>query len=127
MTELSKKALERPDAAATEAELRREWGSNYDRHMDLANRAIRVFGGPEAVRALIETGAGRHPAIVRAFARIGAALAEDVPPPSHARQEIERLKADPEFQAAFLNRMHPGHDAAVAKMLRLQTQAAGES
>jgi hypothetical protein len=121
---------------AAEAELRREWGSAYERHMDLANRAIRVFGGPQAARALIESGAGRHPALVRAFARIGAALAEDGGLPEHgarpasagtARQEIQRLKSDPEFQAAFLDRLHPGHDAAMTRMLRLQAQATGEA
>lgn len=119
--------------ASAEAELRREWAGTYDRHMDLANRAIRIFGGPEAVRALIDSGAGRHPAIVRAFARIGAALAEDGGLPGdrlgsaitspRARSEIQRLKSDPEFQAAFLDRMHPGHEAAMTKMLRLQAQA----
>jgi hypothetical protein len=123
--------------AAAEAELRREWGGAYERQMDLANRALRVFGGPEAVRALVQSGAGTQPAIVRAFARIGAALAEDggLPgerhagegrggalAPARARSEIQRLKSDPEFQAAFLDRMHPGHDAAMTRMLRLQAQ-----
>lgn len=122
--------------ASAEAELRREWAGGYDRQMDLANRAIRVFGGPEAVRALIDSGAGRHPAIVRAFARIGAALAEDGGLPgdrpggavtsARARGEIQRLKSDSEFQAAFLDRMHPGHEAAMTKMLRLQAQASAE-
>jgi hypothetical protein len=118
--------------AAAEAELRREWGGAFERQMDLANRALRVFGGPDAVRALIRSGAGTQPAIVRAFARIGAALAEDgglpgergggAPAPSRARSEIQRLKSDPEFQTAFLDRMHPGHDAAMTRMLRLQAQ-----
>lgn len=124
--------------AAAEAELRREWGGGYERQMDLANRALRAFGGPEAVRALSDSGAGRDPAVVRAFARIGAALAEDgdlpgerraapEPAASQARLEIQRLKADPEFQAAFLDKMHPGHPLAMAKMLRLQSQTGGET
>lgn len=118
--------------AATEAELRREWGGTYERQLDLANRAIRVFGGAEAARALVQSGAGRHPAIVRAFARIGASLAEDgglpgerggaAAAPARAKSEIQRLKSDPEFQAAFLDRMHPGHEAAMTRMLRLQSQ-----
>lgn len=118
--------------AAAETELRRDWDQDYDRHLDLANRAVRRFGGPELARALGESGLGRNPAVVRAFARIGAGLAEDGGMPSEARPgaggggaraEIQRLKADTEFQQAFLDRLHPGHEAAMARMLRLQGQA----
>ncbi len=133
---------EHDELAATEGELRREWDSAFDRHMDLANRAVRRFGGQELASALGKSGLGRHPAVIRAFARIGAALAEDSTLPADhgtrggdggsarvgsagARQEIQRLKGDAEFQAAFLNRMHPGHDAAMTRMLRLQAQASG--
>ncbi len=121
--------------ATAEAQLRRDWDRDYDRHLDLANRAVRRFGGPELAKALGQSGLGRNPAVVRAFARIGATLAEDGGMPSHvrpdasggfsARQEIQRLKADSEFQQAFLNRLHPGHEAAMARMLRLQAQVSG--
>jgi len=78
--------------------------------------------------------------VVRAFARIGATLAEDgglpqearsggfsarAGAPGYARAEIQRLKADGEFQQAFLDRLHPGHEAAMARMLRLQAQVSG--
>lgn len=125
------------EMAAAETELRRDWDRSFDRHMDLANRAVRQFGGAELARALGQSGLGRNPAVVRAFARIGAALAEDGGMPhdrpgpmqggasagtGSARAEIQRLKGDGEFQQAFLNRLHPGHDAAMARMLRLQAQ-----
>ncbi len=116
--------------AAAEAELRRDWDRDYDRHLDLANRAVRRFGGPELAKALGQSGLGRNPAVVRAFARIGATLAEDRGMPHEARPggfsaraEIQRLKADTEFQQAFLNRLHPGHEAAMARMLGLQSQS----
>ena len=123
--------------AAAEAELRRDWDRDYDRHLDLANRAVRRFGGPELAKALGQSGLGRNPAVVRAFARVGALLAEDGGTPAEARpgvgsaryggagarHEIQRLKADAEFQQAFLDRLHPGHEAAMARMLRLQSQA----
>jgi hypothetical protein len=123
------------ELSAAAAELRREWDQSFDRQLDLANRAVRQFGGADLVRALSQSGLGRNPAVVRAFARIGAALAEDGGTPQDrpgaqgggsARQEIQRLKADAEFQQAFLNRLHPGHDAAMARMLRLQAQVSGE-
>jgi len=127
-------AREAEELSAAEAELRREWDQSFDRHLDLANRAVRQFGGPELARALGQSGLGRNPAVVRAFARIGAMLAEDSGLPhdrpgaasgggGSARAEIQRLKADAEFQQAFLNRLHPGHDAAMQRMLRLQMQA----
>ena len=122
----------------TEAELRRDWDQSFDRQMDLANRAVRQFGGPALARALAASGLGRNAAVVRAFARIGTALAEDSGLPhdrpgasadgagsasgGSARAEIQRLKTDAEFQQAFLNRLHPGHEAAMSRMLRLQTQ-----
>jgi hypothetical protein len=40
------------ELAAAEAELRRDWDRDYERHLDLANRAVRRFGGPELARAL---------------------------------------------------------------------------
>lgn len=122
------------EIAAAETELRRDWDRDYDRHLDLANRAVRRFGGSELAKALGQSGLGRNPAVVRAFARIGATLAEDGGTPAEARPgagapsaraEIQRLKADAEFQQAFLNRLHPGHEAAMARMLRLQAQVSG--
>lgn len=119
--------------AASVEELQRDWGTSFDRHLDLANRAVRRFGGPDLVRALSASGLGHHPAVVRAFARMGATLAEDsggLPGDAgsgrgsgSARAEIQRLKADPQFQTAFLNRLHPGHEQAMSKMLSLQAQA----
>ncbi len=117
--------------AASVQELQRDWGAAFDRHLDLANRAVRQFGGPDLVRALSAAGLGHHPAVVRAFARMGATLAEDSGLPAgaagggagSARAEIQRLKADPQFQTAFLNRLHPGHEQAMSKMLSLQAQA----
>lgn len=117
--------------AASVQELQRDWGAAFDRHLDLANRAVRQFGGPDLVRALSSAGLGHHPAVVRAFARMGATLAEDSGLPAgsagggagSARAEIQRLKADPQFQTAFLNRLHPGHEQAMSKMLNLQAQA----
>lgn len=117
--------------AAAVQELQRDWGASFDRHLDLANRAVRQFGGPDLVRALSASGLGHHPAVVRAFARMGAMLAEDSGLPAgsagggagSARAEIQRLKADPQFQSAFLNRLHPGHEQAMSKMLSLQAQA----
>lgn len=41
-----------------------------------AARAIEAFGGDALKRALVMTGAGNHPALVRAFVQIGKAMGE---------------------------------------------------
>jgi hypothetical protein len=62
--------------AATSA-LRREWGSDYDKNLELANRAFNTFGGADVVEAFNQHDLSNHPAVVRAFARIGLQMGED--------------------------------------------------
>jgi hypothetical protein len=63
--------------AEADAALRREWGVDYERRLGLAQRALRHFGGADLAAMLDRTGLGNDPAWIRAFARIGEALAED--------------------------------------------------
>jgi len=57
--------------------LRKEWGSDFDRHVNLANRVGEVVGGPEFKAFLNETPIpgggmlGDHPAMVRFLATVG--------------------------------------------------------
>ncbi|MDH5556772.1 MAG: hypothetical protein OEZ03_05435 [Alphaproteobacteria bacterium] len=69
--------------AREEAEqgLRREWGRDYDRNLNLSRRALRDFGGeglPEFLsRARVDgTQLGNHAEIVRWAANVGRALSE---------------------------------------------------
>ena len=72
-------AARRTSAARAEADaaLRREWGGGYDRRLGLAQRALRHFGGADLAALLDRSGLGNDPAWVRAFARVGEAMAED--------------------------------------------------
>lgn len=45
--------------------------------IEAAKRAVAKFGGPELARELLETGLGNNPVWVRAFVRIGKAMADD--------------------------------------------------
>lgn len=74
------------DAARREAEtararaedaLRREWGPTYDRRLALSRRAAGRFGGSALAELAERSGLGNDPAWLRAFARIGEAMAED--------------------------------------------------
>jgi hypothetical protein len=77
--DIEAESMRRADAARAEADaaLRREWGAGYDRRLGLARRALRHFGGAELAAMLDRGGFGNDPACLRAFARIGEALAED--------------------------------------------------
>jgi hypothetical protein len=66
------------DAKAT---LRMEWGADYDANVNLANRAIRAFGGQELVDFMSSLGPegraiGDTPEVVKAFGKIGRSMGE---------------------------------------------------
>lgn len=52
-------------------------GANFDSSVRHAQAAAKKFGSPEFLAALDATGMGSHPELVRVFARIGKAMAED--------------------------------------------------
>lgn len=52
-------------------------GSKFDATMAASAKAIDAFGTPELKELLKGSGLGNHPEMVRAFAKIGAAISED--------------------------------------------------
>lgn len=62
---------------SAEAGLRSEWGRDFERNLEHAGRAVAAFGGRELGDALERHGLSNHPAVVRAFARIGRTMGED--------------------------------------------------
>ena len=73
-------ARDRADEAAiadVEAGLRSEWGRDYEKNLAHAGRAVAAFGGEELGETLAQYGLSNHPALVRAFARIGRTMGED--------------------------------------------------
>jgi hypothetical protein len=92
------------DPAATEAELRKEWGGDYDYRMKIAKWAAASCG--DRVRAVLAgTGYGNHPAMVRFFAREGA------------RAMLRGILAD--RSSAYWDAGRPGHHEQVAAVERL--------
>lgn len=49
-------------------------GAYLNEHMAAANRALQRFAPPELGKALVRTGFGNHPGLVRFFVRLGAAM-----------------------------------------------------
>lgn len=68
--------------AQSEAELRREWGADYEANLAAAHRAAVEFGGPDMLDflggvAVDGVRLADHPRLVRAFAEAGRCLGED--------------------------------------------------
>lgn len=63
--------------ANTEAGLRREWGRDFEGNLEHAGRAVAAFGGQELGDTLEQFGLSNHPAVIRAFARVGRTMGED--------------------------------------------------
>ena len=61
----------------SEAQLRSEWGRNFDGNIRLAQKAMSQFAGEDFRSYLEETGAGNDPRMVKAFAEIGRAMTSD--------------------------------------------------
>tara|TARA_R110000787_G_scaffold15257_6_gene47097 strand:- start:113 stop:985 length:873 start_codon:yes stop_codon:yes gene_type:complete len=87
-------------AAESEAALRREWGGSYEKQVAAARRAVGHFGGAALTSALKGAGIADHPALLKAFAAIGAATAEDTllaadagAGTASAQKRIDRLMA----------------------------------
>lgn len=111
----------------TESVLRKDWGFDYQERVEQARRGARELGGPELMAHLEESGLGNDPALLKALARAGQLLGEAKVDGGAqrdgfghdgdgARREITRLQNDSGFMTAYRDRMHPEHDAAMARM-----------
>ena len=115
----------------TEAELRANWGVDYDRKQALADRALQALGGDRLVEELRLTGLDTSAALTEAFAAAGEQLLSEDGleddqgsqrfghTPDSARQEIRRLRADAEFMNIYGDRRHAEHEAAQQRMDQL--------
>lgn len=65
------------DAVAADPEISGAGSKDYEANIQLARRAVDKFGGKELRAALKELRIDDHPALVRAFVRIGKAIRED--------------------------------------------------
>ena len=57
--------------------LRKDWGGDFEKNLGHMTRAVKQFGGQDSVELLNSTGLSNHPVIVKMFANIGKAIAED--------------------------------------------------
>lgn len=109
------------------ASIKEEFGSSMDKRIETAKKAVEAFGGEDLRAAMDSTGLGNHPAMVKAFAKIGKEMLEGGltqaeaeatfgMTPEEAGQRLSNLKRDPEFMKAYMSPTHPSHKAAVEEL-----------
>lgn len=113
-----------------EQELRQEFGQNFEKKLTQAQAAARTVIGDTEVFDEIQLADGRklgdHPAIIRTFSRMAEMLGEDglVGEPTEvvmSSQDAQKLiEEHMQPNTPFTVAGHPGHDAAVAEVLRLR-------
>lgn len=116
--------------AAVEQTLRQDFGAEYDTRINHARRAVERFGAAPFLDTLEQRVGGAE--LVKFFANIGAAFAEDTlaggagaVSPAGPQQDIARLSEDRDFQAALWDRSNPGHDTARRQWEELHRKAFG--
>lgn len=117
---------------APQEDLRKEWGSNYDREFGIAQRAMMTVLNNNVDHPLIkwldESGESRNPVLIRFFNELGKGLGEDntqpeettVPSEEEIREvdkKIAEMRADP--KGPYQDIGHPGHKLAVEEMYKL--------
>jgi hypothetical protein len=106
------------------AELKKEFGSAYDERLSLANAGLNEFGDDGLKELISQYGLTTNPAIVKAFAKIGALTAEGTMPaetqntgqfgltPAEAEAKIAEKMGDEAFYSRYSNPQDPLHAAA---------------
>ncbi len=120
-----KGVLKAGESAIAEAEtaMKAEWKAAYPKNLGLAKAASNWLGVTEV---LDQTGLGNHPTILKAFAKLGKALAEDgvisgevegVPTNEVVQKQIAAIMNDRKHP--YWNRNLAGHAEAVEEVTRL--------
>lgn len=104
-------------------ELKKDFGVNFDTEVKNARKALDAYTDSAFRKYMDDTGLGNHPALVKAFAKIGRELSEDKLVQSDTavrlaksedlkRSEIARLRSDKDF----MSRYRRGEAAAVQRL-----------
>ena len=107
-------------------ELKQEFGIRFDEEIKNARKALDAYTDKSFKQYMDDTGLGNHPALVKAFAKIGRELSEDRLVQSETasrlaknedlkRSEILRLRAD----KTFMERYRKGDPVAVQRLNKL--------
>ena len=120
--------------ANAEAELRKEWGSNYDNNIKKAGSVAKANMNPQILDMELKDGTrlGDHPEVIKGFANIANILSEDklvgtesesVDRGTDYEAEISKLVNDRD--GPYWNKSHPDHDKVVQQVFTLRTMLNG--
>jgi hypothetical protein len=134
--EQSNSDAEAMSAVDAEADLRKEWGAAFDQKVQGINAAAEQLGFTEGQLEGLRNSMGPVEAmkfvdklnsqIGDDVVDLGEAKASGLRTPEQAQQEMSELSMNKEFMDAWLNKQHPGHEAAVNKKTDLARMSAGE-
>jgi len=104
-------------------ELKKEFGEKYDYNIQLANLALRNYGGDEMVSEIKALGLANHPQFIKFLAKVGTTLNEDVVKDLRQDGSFDRASMSDEIesmmnnrQSAYWNKEHPDHFNTVKKV-----------
>lgn len=105
------------DTRAAAEVLRKDFGRDYDKNIELANRTISSIASKDLLESINATGLGRNPEFIKMLVKIGSTHLEDrgvdklqaAGTQNSLKGQIEAAQRDP----AYLDNTHPGHRRAV--------------
>jgi len=120
--------------ANAEAELRKEWGSNYENNIKKAGSVAKANMNAEILDLQLQDGTrlGDHPEVIKGFANIANLLSEDklvgtesesVDKGTDYEAEISKIVNDRD--GPYWNKAHPDHDKVVQQVFTLRTMNNG--
>lgn len=119
--------------AQAQADLQRELGGKYESSMRDAKIAVEKYADPEFKKFLDETGLGNHPAMIRAFMKIGAEVNGDTrivgksePQLNQADMQRTISEFNRKNEKALFDKQHPDHARLVKERSRLYEAAFGD-
>lgn len=113
----------------TAAELKKEWGGDYQRNLLQSQRVIKHFGGDEMLEKVMQSQLANDGDFLRLMQKISGSLTkedtfqQDVvarfgTSAEEAQKQLNAIYADP--KGAYFDENHAQHRDTVAKMLQLQ-------
>lgn len=129
----------RIEEASQISALKKEWGSSYDKQIQIAKEAATKFGWTVPQIDAMQMALG-FDGLMKMANQVGAAIGEhgfvtseggrSVPDnrmtPEQATKELNKLSTDQDFQKAWMDKMHPRHKEMIDKKTQLTKWSIGQ-
>ena len=127
--------------AQQEAKLKQDWGAKFDENIGAAKVAAAKLGLTTDQVNAMQIALG-YDGVMKLIAQIGTGLGEgtfvtgdkgraggehnNIMTPEQAKTELNKLATDKDFQAAWLDKMHPRHKEMIERKSQLSRWASGQ-